>query len=200
MDAGAPVAQRDAEPVLDQGSSVMPACRAREVLDLIADKWSLHVIATLGDGPQRFTELRHLIVGISPRMLTVTLRGLERDGILTRTVYEVMPPNVTYELTNLGRSLLEIITPLIAWSEHNLPQVDAAREAFDRRQSESRARQQTPGQPLPEVAMFDGFAHGLFSVGDRRGTQSADQSPAADACSCCSICVRCWARRDGAVP
>src|ERR1035438_9538999 len=81
-------------------------CRAREILDLVADKWSLYVVSYLGHGSRRFTELKHGIDGISQRMLTVTLRGLERDGILTRTVYDVMPPHVTYELTPVGLSLL----------------------------------------------------------------------------------------------
>lgn len=109
-----------------------PACRAREVLDLVADKWSLHVVATLGDRPLRFTELRRAVEGVSQRMLTVTLRGLERDGILTRTVRQVMPPNVSYALTPLGASLLDIVTPLISWSTDNLPRIDAARAVFDR--------------------------------------------------------------------
>src|ERR1035437_6447273 len=69
-------------------------CRVREVLDLVADKWSLYVVSYLGDGPRRFTELKRGIDGISQRMLTVTLRGLERDGIIERTVYQVMPPHV----------------------------------------------------------------------------------------------------------
>lgn len=107
-------------------------CRAREALDLVADKWSLYVVSTLGLGPCRFTEIKRSIAGISQRMLTVTLRRLERDGILTRTVYAVMPPNVTYELTPMGRTLLHATQPLIQWSERYLPQIDAARAAFDR--------------------------------------------------------------------
>jgi|NGEPerStandDraft_6_1074524.scaffolds.fasta_scaffold176100_1 DNA-binding HxlR family transcriptional regulator len=108
-------------------------CRAREVLDLVADKWSLYVVASLGDGPRRFTELKRAVEGISQRMLTVTLRGLERDGILTRTVYEVMPPHVTYRLTPLGESLLQATTPLIEWSIQHLTQIDAAHCAYDQR-------------------------------------------------------------------
>lgn len=107
-------------------------CRAREILDLVADKWSLYVVSTLGPGPHRFSEIKRSIEGISQRMLTVTLRGLERDGILTRTVYAVMPPNVTYELTPMGRTLLHATQPLIQWSERYLPQIDAARAEFDR--------------------------------------------------------------------
>src|SRR2546422_10226204 len=91
-------------------------CRVREVLERVADKWSLYVVATLGDGPLRFTELKRRIDGISQRMLTVTLRGLERDGIVLRTVRSVMPPHVSYELTDMGTSLLQATDPLIQWS------------------------------------------------------------------------------------
>jgi DNA-binding HxlR family transcriptional regulator len=108
-------------------------CRAREVLDLVADKWSLGVVDTLGAGPKRFSELKRSIAGISQKMLTVTLRGLERDGILTRTVYAVMPPNVTYELTAVGRTLLDATDPLIRWSLQNISAIDEARAEFDSR-------------------------------------------------------------------
>jgi DNA-binding HxlR family transcriptional regulator len=109
------------------------ACRAREVLDLVASKWALGVVDALGDGPKRFSELKRSIDGISQRMLTVTLRGLERDGILTRTVYAVMPPNVTYELTTLGRTLLDATRPLIRWSLANIAAMDVRRAEFDSR-------------------------------------------------------------------
>jgi DNA-binding HxlR family transcriptional regulator len=108
-------------------------CRAREVLDLVADKWSLYVVSYLGDGPRRFTELKRGIDGISQRMLTVTLRGLERDGILTRTVYDVMPPHVSYQLTPMGQTLLRATAPLIEWSTQHLARIDAARVAYDTR-------------------------------------------------------------------
>jgi DNA-binding HxlR family transcriptional regulator len=107
--------------------------RAREVLDLVADKWSLYLVAVLGAGPRRFTEIKRSIEGISQRMLTVTLRGLERDGILTRTVRAVMPPNVTYELTPMGHTLLAATMPLITWSMNNISGIDASRKAFDLR-------------------------------------------------------------------
>jgi DNA-binding HxlR family transcriptional regulator len=90
-------------------------CRIRQILDLVADKWSLYVVYYLGDGSRRFTELKRGVDGISQRMLTVTLRGLERDGIVDRTVYNVMPPHVAYRLTPLGTTLLEAIAPLISW-------------------------------------------------------------------------------------
>jgi DNA-binding HxlR family transcriptional regulator len=107
-------------------------CDVREVLDLVADKWSLYIIANLSDGPRRFTQLKRAAAGVSQRMLTVTLRRLERDGVLTRTVHEVMPPHVTYRLTPLGTSLLHAAAPLIAWSEGHLTQVAAARADYDR--------------------------------------------------------------------
>lgn len=113
--------------------SNVPDCRAREILDLVADKWSLSVLSTLEAGPRRFTELKRSITGISQRMLTVTLRALERDGILTRTVHEVMPPNVSYELTAMGKTLQEATHPLIRWSIANVSAIDDARAEFDNR-------------------------------------------------------------------
>jgi DNA-binding HxlR family transcriptional regulator len=122
-------------------------CRAREILDLVADKWSLYVVSYLGHGSRRFTELKHGIDGISQRMLTVTLRGLERDGILTRTVYDVMPPHVTYELTTMGISLLEATAPLIAWSTRHLSRIDEARADYDSR----KLPPATAGHGAPEL-------------------------------------------------
>lgn len=106
-------------------------CRAREVLDLVADKWSLYVIAELGHGTRRFNELKRSIDGISQRMLTVTLRGLERNGLVTRTIYPVVPPRVEYELTDLGRMLLKAAIDLISWAESHLPQIETARQRYD---------------------------------------------------------------------
>jgi DNA-binding HxlR family transcriptional regulator len=109
------------------------ACRIREVLDLVADKWSLYVVGYLGDGPRRFSELKRGVDGISQRMLTVTLRALERDGIVERTVHNVMPPNVSYELTPIGVTLLDATAPLIEWSVQHLPHIDACRDRYDAR-------------------------------------------------------------------
>jgi DNA-binding HxlR family transcriptional regulator len=108
-------------------------CDVRQILDRIGDKWSLLVIALLDNRCMRFTELKKTIDGISQRMLTVTLRSLERDGILTRTVYNVMPPNVSYRLTPMGTALLEAATPLLAWTTDALPLIDAARAEYDAR-------------------------------------------------------------------
>jgi DNA-binding HxlR family transcriptional regulator len=120
------------------GESVVPGpsagkCRIREILGRIGDKWSLFVIFRLGDGPQRFTTLKRAVDGISQRMLTVTLRGLERDGIVSRTMYPVMPPRVDYALTPLGHTLLDAVGALMAWVDEHLPEVDAARDAYDAR-------------------------------------------------------------------
>ncbi|QYN33744.1 helix-turn-helix transcriptional regulator [Pseudonocardia sp. DSM 110487] len=108
-------------------------CHAREVLGIVGDKWALLVVRMLEDGPRRFTELKRAIDGISQRMLTVTLRDLERDGILTRTVRNVMPPHVSYELTAMGRTLREATAPLLEWSLTHLPHIDAARAEYDNR-------------------------------------------------------------------
>jgi DNA-binding HxlR family transcriptional regulator len=111
------------------------ACRTRVVLDIVGDKWSLLVVRNLRDGPRRFTELKRAIDGISQRMLTVKLRNLERDGILTRTVHNVMPPHVSYELTDMGNTLREATAPLLAWSVAHLARIDEARAAYDSRTS-----------------------------------------------------------------
>ncbi len=106
-------------------------CRARDILDRIGDKWSLYVIAYLGQGSARFTELRRNIEGISQRMLTVTLRGLERDGMITRTVRQVMPPHVEYALSPMGETLFAATQTFINWSDDHVAQIEAARIAYD---------------------------------------------------------------------
>ena len=107
-------------------------CRAvSEVLSRIGDKWTVLVVSTLGDGPKRFNELRHALGSISQRMLTLTLRALERDGLITRTVFPTVPPRVVYELTRLGRSLLEPVNALGLWARKNRPAIQQARQRFD---------------------------------------------------------------------
>jgi DNA-binding HxlR family transcriptional regulator len=106
-------------------------CRVRTVLNRVGDKWSIYVVDRLGQGPRRFSELHRGIDGITARMLTVTLRGLERDGILTRTVHAAVPPRVDYELTPLGRDLLQPVSALGAWAIRNQPKIARARERFD---------------------------------------------------------------------
>jgi len=107
-------------------------CRAiSEVLARVGDKWSVLVVTLLGEGPRRFNELRRAIGGISQRMLTLTLRGLERDGLVTRTVFPTVPPRVDYALTPLGRDLLEPVSALGAWALRNQGKIARARERFD---------------------------------------------------------------------
>ncbi|MGX2996675.1 winged helix-turn-helix transcriptional regulator [Streptomyces sp. JNUCC 64] len=120
-------------------------CEVRQILDRIADKWSLLVIALLDCHRMRFTELRREIDGISQRMLTVTLRQLERDGLVLRTVYPVVPPRVEYELTSLGRTLHETVRPLVEWTERHRNEVAAARAAYDERSLAEGAAAPGPG-------------------------------------------------------
>jgi DNA-binding HxlR family transcriptional regulator len=127
------------------GEAVLPppgTCGASEVLGRVGDKWSLQVIFSLGGGTRRFTDLKRGIDGISQRMLTVTLRGLERDGIVTRTMYPVMPPRVDYALTPMGRTLLDVAGHLIEWVHAHLEEIDTAQSAYD-------ARQRADGSAFP---------------------------------------------------
>jgi DNA-binding HxlR family transcriptional regulator len=117
------------------GDTDDPACELRNILDRIADKWSLLVISVLADGVRRFGELRREIDGISQRMLTLTLRQLEREGLVTRTVFPVVPPRVDYELTPLGSTLLDTIQTLVAWAREHGNEIVEARAAYDARVS-----------------------------------------------------------------
>src|ERR1700719_4831439 len=111
----------------------LPAdCRAiSDVLARVGDKWSVLVVTRLGSGSMRFNELRRSIGGISQRMLTLTLRGLERDGLVTRTVFPTIPPRVDYALTPLGRDLLTPVSALGEWATRNQTKIARARERFD---------------------------------------------------------------------
>lgn len=123
------------ETLTDPVAQAANACLVRGVLDRVGDKWSVHVIHLLGSGTRRFSDLRRSIDGISQRMLTVTLRGLERDGLVTRTVYPVVPPRVDYALTPLGETLLATICDLVRWAEAHTADVDAARARYDGREA-----------------------------------------------------------------
>ncbi|MFF0464486.1 winged helix-turn-helix transcriptional regulator [Streptomyces mexicanus] len=112
---------------------VREGCEVRQILDRVADKWSLLVIALLENRSLRFNQLRHSIEGISQRMLTVTLRQLERDGLVRRTVHPVVPPRVDYELTPLGVTLHDTIQALVAWTEEHQEEIATARAEYDRR-------------------------------------------------------------------
>ncbi len=107
-------------------------CPTRQVLDLIADKWTVLIIRRLADGTLRFAQLRRSVDGISQKVLTNTLRGLERDGIVTRRIYASVPPKVEYSLTSLGRSLCNLVEGICGWAEANIEQVQAAREMYAR--------------------------------------------------------------------
>lgn len=131
----------EAEPRAEY-SPFIAACPTRTVLDSIADKWSTLVIDLLAGGPRRFGALRRSIDGISQKMLTQTLRNLERDGLVSRTVYPTTPPSVEYALTPLGRTLTAPIAAIRQWAEQNIEQVLAARAAYD-------ARAAAVPEPLP---------------------------------------------------
>ena len=122
-----------------EGTSMLPSnlhvpedCRAvSEVLSRVGDKWTILVVSELGNGPKRFNEIRRALGSISQRMLTLTLRGLERDGLVTRTVFPTIPPRVDYELTKLGRSLLEPVSGIGLWARQNRAAIQEARTRFD---------------------------------------------------------------------
>ena len=109
-------------------------CRAvSSVLARVGDKWSVLIIVLLGDGTKRFNEIKRMVGGISQRMLTLTLRGLERDGLVKRTIFPTIPPRVEYELTGLGRSLWAAVEPLGSWAQAHVADIQKARDRFDKR-------------------------------------------------------------------
>src|SRR6202049_2178959 len=119
-------------PVLPPQPHLDSDCRGvASILARVGDKWSVFVIMLLGDGPRRFNEIKRMVGGISQRMLTMTLRGLERDGLVTRTVFPTIPPRVDYELTDLGRDLLNPVSALGEWATRNQLKIARSRERFD---------------------------------------------------------------------
>ena len=109
-----------------------PVCRTiSTLLSRIGDKWTVLVVTTLGEGPRRFNELRREIPSVSQRMLTLTLRNLERDGLVSRTVTPSIPPRVDYALTEMGRSLLKPVNALAEWAIDNVETIHAAQARFD---------------------------------------------------------------------
>jgi DNA-binding HxlR family transcriptional regulator len=137
-------------------------CRAiSDVLARVGDKWSVLVVTRLGERPLRFNELRRAIGGISQRMLTLTLRGLERDGLITRTVFPTIPPRVDYALTPLGRDLLMPVSALGAWAIRNQTKIARAREQFDghcQASGKSPPRRETRRHKREQGAPLDGRA------------------------------------------
>jgi DNA-binding HxlR family transcriptional regulator len=124
---------------MSQGNTGVPdlvsedaACTVRQVLDRVGGKWSIGIIVAATPGPVRFTELERSIEGISRRMLTLTLRNLERDGLLVRTVDPTVPPKVEYTTTPIARELYESLVALTSWAERHRATIAAARDAYDR--------------------------------------------------------------------
>ncbi len=115
----------------ERGNAFDPDCPTRVVLDRIGDKWTVLVIGALDGGSLRFSELRTRIGGVAPKVLTQTLRAMERDGLLTRTVYAQVPPRVDYELTELGASLTAPIATLTDWAEVHVGRILASRDSYD---------------------------------------------------------------------
>ncbi|GAA2432246.1 hypothetical protein GCM10010191_52790 [Actinomadura vinacea] len=137
--------------VTDQGTAPAGAgataeCPLREVLALIGDKWSAQVLVELGDGPRRFTQLERAIEGVSRRMLTLSLRNLERNGLVTRTVYADAPPRVEYATTALIEDIREPLEALSDWARHAGPAIAAARDAYDDRRGRPPAARPAPAR------------------------------------------------------
>lgn len=125
-------AQRRAEARIAYDAFVA-ACPSRQLLDRLSDKWTTLVINALAGGPLRYAELARIIAGVSQKMLTQTLRSLERDGLVSRTVTPSVPVRVDYELTQIGRELLTVLSAVKTWSERHIEQVLDSREAYDAR-------------------------------------------------------------------
>ena len=119
-------------PVLPPSAHESSDCRGvASILARVGDKWSVFVIMLLGGGPRRFNEIKRMVGGISQRMLTLTLRGLERDGLVTRTVFPTIPPRVDYELTDIGRGLSKPVEALGKWAFDHRVEIEGARAKFD---------------------------------------------------------------------
>lgn len=132
---------KEVTPVLEPcGEADHPDCGIRDVLDRIGDKWSVLVIVELASGVRRFRELQRAIDGISQRMLTLTVRRLERDGLVTRTVYPTVPAQVTYELTERGNSLTMLVKQLADWSLEHKDAIGASRDLYDRQNPDQQIR------------------------------------------------------------
>jgi DNA-binding HxlR family transcriptional regulator len=128
-----------------------PNCPTRALLDRIGDKWTVLVVLMLLDGPQRFSHLRDRIGGVAPKVLTQTLRSLERDGVVTRKAFAEVPPRVEYELTPLGRSLEEPIRLVTAWAEAHMSRITRARSTYDRRRAAKTVADEATGLHTPSA-------------------------------------------------
>ena len=116
----------------DRFNVYLAACPSRQLLDRLSDKWVGLVICSLEDGSRRYSEIARDVAGVSQKMLTQTLRSLERDGLVEREVTPSVPVRVDYRLTALGRSLLPVMSAVHAWAERHMPEVNSAREVYDR--------------------------------------------------------------------
>ena len=126
---------KDSQSVREERDPFARECPSRAVLDLLANKWTTLVLCALSDGELRFGQLRRRVAGVTQKMLTQTLRGLERDGLVTRTVYPTTPPSVGYALTDLGHSAADLHDSIIAWAQTHAAEILAAREEHDERAS-----------------------------------------------------------------
>ena len=140
-----PLAGAGPAPLDPCGREDHPDCGIRDVLDRIGDKWSVLVVVELASGPRRFRELQRAVEGISQRMLTLTVRRLERDGLVLRTVYPTVPAQVDYRLTEMGASLTHLVKALSDWSLSHREAIAVARTAYDA------GRRNLAGPPMPEV-------------------------------------------------
>ena len=134
--------------------------RVSAILSRVGDKWTVLVVRQLGDGPRRFSEVRRALGSISQKMLTTTLRGLERDGFISRTVFPTVPPRVEYELTTLGCDLLKPVAALGEWALQNAERVEKAQRRYDETQEKTKASE-PPSGPRP--------ASRANGSGERRG-------------------------------
>ena len=150
-DIAAPVEPSRREPPLPAHAS--QDCRAvSHVLARVGDKWSVLIVRLLGDGPQRFNAIKRMVGGISQRMLSLTLRSLERDGLVTRTVTPTVPPRVDYALTDLGRSLWTPVEALAGWAQRHHGEIEAAQGRYDERSTETDdGPQREVSRPTPFV-------------------------------------------------
>ena len=137
---------------IQQISSAVPppdvfdqSCPTRQVLDRVGDRWTVLVVLTLTSGSRRFTELRGCVAGITPKMLTSTLRGLERDGLVSRRIYAEVPPRVEYTLTPLGHSLCAPMQAITDWAEEHIREIEAARDDYNRSAPSGRREGRAPG-------------------------------------------------------
>lgn len=129
------VAKPDTRPGCEQAHNEDPACTVRQVLDRVGGKWSIGILVEASNGPVRFTELERSLDGISRRMLTLTLRNLERDGLLVRTVYPTVPPKVEYTATPMALELYDSLTALTTWADRHRDDIAVARTEYDRAHS-----------------------------------------------------------------